>query len=121
MDGKLDRVEHEQLARTHDYSFLEDQTGLEDLEMPWLRALPFGTLKGDRLGLRECKTNLQRFPNCLGGERKRLLRLVEEVGSSQPNLYCFLCSSNRWAAFSHYCVGFRAADLQPDESTYAQC
>lgn len=109
VDDKPDRVERERLARTLDYSFLEDQTGLADLEKRWLRALPFGTLMGDRLDLRECSPNLLRFPNCRGGERKRPLRRVVEVGWFQPNSCCFLYSLRQLAAFSRCRVRFRVA------------
>lgn len=109
-DDKPDREERVPLARTPGYSFLEAQTGFEDLEKLLHRAQPFGTLTGDSFGRQKRTANLLRFPNCRGGERKRRPRLVEEVGSSQPNSCCLLRSSGQMAAFSRLHERFRVAD-----------
>lgn len=118
-DGKLDREEHEQLAKTLDYSFLVDQSGLEDLEKLWLRAPPFDT-SDDSLDRQERTTNLLHFPNCPSGERKRPLRLVVEAGLSRLNSCYFLRSSTLWTVPSRCHELFRVAGWRWDVSIYVQ-
>lgn len=120
VDGKPDQEELEQLAKTLDYSFLEDQIGLADPEKPWLRVPPFGTLEDDSRDRRVRTTNLLHFPSCLSGERKRLPRLEVKVGLFQPNSCYFLRSWKLWTALFRCYEDFRVADWKLDVSICAQ-